>query len=94
MDLAPAREMESSLKKPLVEVDVAGSDSGDQEATVHPEEPPEDEVPPSQDEAESSDSSGEEWEGDSLYEEALHLARDDQLSSGMCAFPRHRYYSR
>jgi NAD-dependent histone deacetylase SIR2 len=91
MDLVPAPEMEGSLKKPLVELDVADSVSADQEATVSPEGPSgatlEEEAPSSQDDSESSDSSGEDWEADSLYEEALHFVRDDQLSLGIREFP-------
>lgn len=85
MDLVKSPEMDESLKKPVVDLDVVESGS------AHPEhgavntftgEALKDLASPSHDGGEGSDISGDEWETDSLYEEALHFVRDDQLSSG------------
>lgn len=94
MDLEPVPDMEESLKKPSVELDVVDSSCGDQEATVGQDEPHRNvsEAGPlsiSPDELDSEDAApdddedddDDEWETESLFEEALHFVRDDQLSS-------------
>lgn len=80
MDLAPAPDMEKSLKAPVVELNVVGTETGDANAdgTVGIEEP----EPSTHDDDDLGDESADEWESDSLYEEALHFVKDDQLSSG------------
>jgi NAD+-dependent protein deacetylase SIR2 len=75
MDLAPAPDMNESLKAPVVELNVV--ETGDTKAPAIEER-----VSPTHDDNDASDESGDEWESDSLYEEALHFIRDDQLSSG------------
>lgn len=83
MDIVKSPDMDEALKKPLVDLDVVESGSADPEhgaANTFTDEALKDLASPSHDEDEESDE--DEWETDSLYEEALHFVRDDQLSSG------------
>ncbi|KAH8697533.1 putative histone deacetylase SIR2 [Talaromyces proteolyticus] len=83
MDLVQPTDVSEPLKQPLVELDVVENGSADLEAEVKiaaPSDTLKDPAsPPGKDD--ESDVSGDEWETDSLYEEALHFVRDDQLSS-------------
>jgi hypothetical protein len=96
MDLESVPDMEESLKKPLVELDVVDSSCGDQGPTVSQDEryrnvseagslsmsPDElDSEDAAPDDDEDDDDDDDEWETESLFEEALHFVRDDQLSS-------------
>ena len=64
--------MNESLKSSVVELNVVETGEAVIKETASP----------THDGNDASDESGDEWESDSLYEEALHFIRDDQLSSG------------
>lgn len=86
MDLAPGPDPTETLKSSVVELNVveaAGDANVDDDST--PSRPAiQKSKSPTSDADDVSDESGEgeEWETDSLYEEALHFVRDDQLSTG------------
>lgn len=85
MDRVQSQDMDEALKKPLVDLDVvesAGADAEHGAANTFTDEALKELASPSNDGDEESDVSADEWETDSLYEEALHFVRDDQLSSG------------
>ncbi|CRG84866.1 NAD-dependent histone deacetylase SIR2 [Talaromyces islandicus] len=84
MDIAQSPDMDEALKKPLVDLDEVESGAADPEhgaANTFTDEALKDLASPSHDGDEGSEISGDEWETDSIYEEALHFVRDDQLSS-------------
>lgn len=81
MDLVPTPSgTDSSLKSPVVQVDVV---SANVQATVDAEKPVGLEDESSQSEYETdNDGSGDEWETESLYEDAIQFVRDEQLREG------------
>lgn len=84
MDLVPAPGGESSsLKNPVVEVEAVDMTSAEVEGTVATENPvsAQGNISPSEEDSDSGES-GDEWETQSLYEDAIQVLRDDQLREG------------
>lgn len=89
LNLVPDPGPSETLKTPVVDLNVVergladihssdnGNDNDDRSQHSHDVSEP---LASALDEL--NHSSSEEWETDSLYEEALHFVRDDQLSSG------------
>ncbi|KAB8276785.1 hypothetical protein BDV30DRAFT_224116 [Aspergillus minisclerotigenes] len=85
MDLVPAPGGESSsLKNPVVEVEAVDMTSAEVEGTVATENPvsAQGNISPSEEDSDSGES-GDEWETQSLYEDAIQVLRDDQLREGV-----------
>ncbi|GAB1203983.1 hypothetical protein APSETT445_002631 [Aspergillus pseudonomiae] len=85
MDLIPAPGGESSsLKNPVVEVEAVDMTSAEVEGTVATENPlsAQGNVSPSEEDSDSGES-GDEWETQSLYEDAIQVLRDEQLREGV-----------
>lgn len=83
MDLAPGPDRTETLKSSVVELNVVETGDASVDDDTTPSRPAiAKSKSPTSDVDDISDESGEEWETDSLYEEALHFVRDDQLSSG------------
>jgi hypothetical protein len=85
MDLAPGPDTTETLKSSAVELNVVetGDANVDDDSTpsrpaIHRSKSPTSDA----DDVSDESGEGEEWETDSLYEEALHFVRDDQLSTG------------
>ena len=72
---------DAALKIPVVEVLNLGDE---EESGLGPEESrdPEEVASQSESEPDDDDSSEEDWESESLYEDALQLIPDDQLRNG------------
>ncbi|RJE19208.1 histone deacetylase [Aspergillus sclerotialis] len=85
MDLAPVPPgKDSPLKSPVIEVEAVDIVSADVQGTVNAENPAKIKEQSSQSEYETDDGvSGDEWESESLYEDALQFIRDEQLRDGM-----------
>ena len=84
MDLVPAPGGESSsLKNPVVEVEAVDMTSAEVEGTVATENPvsAQGNISPAEEDSDSGES-GDEWETQSLYEDAIQVLRDDQLREG------------
>lgn len=83
MDPVPAPRGEpSSLQETMDAVDIASSaDVDEANLTMEPMVAVEKEVSQSEYETDS-DASGDEWETQSLYEDAIQVLRDDQLRDG------------
>jgi hypothetical protein len=84
MDLVPAPGGESSsLKTPVVEVEAVDMTSAEVEGTVATENQfsAQGNASPSEYETDSGDS-GDDWENQSLYEDAIRVLRDEQLREG------------
>ncbi|OGM49058.1 NAD-dependent histone deacetylase SIR2 [Aspergillus bombycis] len=85
MDLVPAPGGESSsLKNPVVEVEAVDMTSAEVEETVATENPvsAQGNISPSEEDSDSGES-GDEWETQSLYEDAIQVLRDEQLREGV-----------
>ena len=85
MDLAPGPDTTETLKSSVVELNVVETADANVDDDSTPSRPAiQKSKSPTSDADDVSDESGEgeEWETDSLYEEALHFVRDDQLSTG------------
>lgn len=84
MDLPPAPgAKDSPLKSPVVEVEALDMVSGDVQVDDNAENPIAISKELSQSEPDTdSDASGEEWETESLYEDAIQFVRDEQLRDG------------
>ena len=85
MDLAPGPDTTETLKSPVVELNVvetADANVGDDSTPSRPATPKSKSPTSDADDVSDESGEGEEWETDSLYEEALHFVRDDQLSTG------------
>lgn len=84
MDLAPAPgAKDSPLKSPVVEVEALDMVSAEVPGADNAENPVAISEEPSQSESETdNDMSGEEWETESLYEDAIQFVRDEQLRDG------------
>ncbi|KAE8151861.1 SIR2-domain-containing protein [Aspergillus avenaceus] len=83
MDFVPAPGESSSLKDPVVEVEAVDMPFVENETVAtetHVSAPGN--VSPSEDDSESGDS-GDEWETQSLYEDAIQVLRDEQLREGV-----------
>lgn len=82
MEFVPIPETQaSSLKKPLVELEVVDRVPGGRETSLSSEQP----VDSFQEESGSdsevdSDSSGAEWDNESLFEDVIQPVRDEQLA--------------
>ena len=84
MDLVSAPSgKDSLLKPPVVKVDTVDMTSADVQGSVHAEGRAGvgEERPQSGCETDN-DGSGDEWESESLYEDAIALVRDEQLREG------------
>ena len=84
MDLVPAPGGESSsLKNPVVEVEAVDMTSAEVEGTVATENPVsvQGNISPSEEDSDSGES-GDDWETQSLYEDAIQVLRDEQLREG------------
>ncbi|KUL91257.1 hypothetical protein ZTR_01744 [Talaromyces verruculosus] len=84
MDLAPGPDTTETLKSSVVELNVVetadanvGDDSTPSQPAIQMSKSPTSDA----DDVSDESGEGEEWETDSLYEEALHFVRDDQLST-------------
>lgn len=97
MDLAPAPSGDSSsLKEPVIEVEAVDMTSTETEEATNPvmaEE--EEELAKKEDEEDQkllseyetdSEAGSDDWETQSLYEDALQFVRDDQLREGGNSF--------
>ncbi|KAF7619032.1 hypothetical protein AFLA_000671 [Aspergillus flavus NRRL3357] len=74
----------SSLKNPVVEVEAVDMTSAEVEGTVATENPvsAQGNISPSEEDSDSGES-GDEWETQSLYGDAIQVLRDDQLREGV-----------
>ncbi|KAE8375121.1 hypothetical protein BDV26DRAFT_283698 [Aspergillus bertholletiae] len=82
MDLVPAPGGESSsLKNPVVEVEAVDMTSAEVVATEEPISA-QGNLSPSEEDSDSGES-GDEWETQSLYEDAIQVLRDEQLREGV-----------
>lgn len=99
MDLAPAPSGESSsLKEPVIEVEAVDMTSTETEETMNPvTAEQEEDLAKKEDEEDQkllseyetdSEAGSDEWETQSLYEDALQFVRDDQLRDGGNTFLR------
>lgn len=89
MDLAPGPDATETLKSSVVEsnvVETAGAKVDDDSTPSRPAIKKSKSPASDTDDVSDESGEGEEWETDSLYEEALHFVRDDQLSSGEYSF--------
>ncbi|KAF5860387.1 NAD-dependent histone deacetylase sir2 [Aspergillus alliaceus] len=83
MDLVPAPGGESSpLKNPVVEVEAVDMTSAEVEVATENPVSAHGDVSLSEEESDSGDS-GDEWETQSLYEDAIQILRDEQLREGV-----------
>ena len=84
MDLAPEPAgKDSPLKSPVIQVEAVDMVSADVQGTISAENPATIGEQSSQSEYETDDEvSGDEWESESLYEDALQFIRDEQLRDG------------
>lgn len=85
MDLAPGPDTTETLKSSVVELNVvetADANVGDDSTPSRPAIKKSKSPTSDADDVSDESGEGEEWETDSLYEEALHFVRDDQLSTG------------
>lgn len=86
MDLAPGPDATEKLKSSVVELNVveaAGDANVDDDSTPsRPAIQKSQSLTSDADDISDESGEGEEWETDSLYEEALNFVRDDQLSTG------------
>jgi hypothetical protein len=82
MDLAPAPNGESPLKNPVVEVEAVDMASAEVEGGMATENPLALEGEGSASEYESDSGDSEDWETQSLYEDAIQVLRDEQLRDG------------
>ncbi|GAB1216319.1 hypothetical protein ATERTT37_005533 [Aspergillus terreus] len=83
MDLAPAPNGESPLKNPVVEVEAVDMASAEVEGGMATENPLALEGEGSASEYESDSGDSEDWETQSLYEDAIQVLRDEQLRDGV-----------
>ena len=89
MDLesVPSGKDSPLLKSPVVQVDTVDLDPAELEA-INEEKQMSVEPEVSHSELESNDDgSGDEWEAESLYEDAIQMLRDEQLRDGGISSP-------